>query len=110
MKIHVGYLAPDVTEKMLNDIFSVYGDAFARLMIDRASNRSKGFGFVEMPDNAAAQTAIEALKSKEINGSAIVVTEAPRDWGPYKCHARNRIAHGTKTRDSWCRWGGRTRA
>ncbi len=84
MNIYVGNLTYATTNEELASTFAEFGtvDA-ARVVIDRESGRSKGFGFVEMSDNAAANNAIEALNGKELNGRRILVNEArPREERP----------------------------
>ncbi|MDD4817919.1 MAG: RNA-binding protein [Victivallaceae bacterium] len=84
MNIYVGNLAYAVTDEDLANYFAEFGtvDA-ARIVMDRDSGRSKGFGFVEMSDANAANAAIEALNGKELNGRKIVVNEArPREERP----------------------------
>ncbi len=77
MNIYVGNLAFTVTEDDLRKAFEAFGEvASANVIKDQYSNQSKGFGFVEMPDNAAAQTAISALNGKELNGRTLNVNEA----------------------------------
>lgn len=80
MNIYVGNLSYRMTESELKDTFSPFGDVKrARIVKDRDTNRSKGFGFVEM-DDAEAIKAIEALNDKEVGGRALRVNEArPRD-------------------------------
>lgn len=61
----------------LNALFSNHGEVdSARVIMDRASGRSKGFGFVEMSDEEAAKAAIEALNGTEIEGRNVIVNEA----------------------------------
>ena len=83
-KIFVGKLSYDTTDKGLNDLFSTYGEVVsASVIIDRATNKSKGFGFVEMTDVKAAQKAIAELNDKELDGRTIVVNAAkPREDKP----------------------------
>jgi RNA recognition motif-containing protein len=77
MNIYVGNLAYSVTEEDLKKAFGAYGQVdSANVIKDQYSNQSKGFGFVEMPDQAEAQAAIGALNGKEIGGRAITVNEA----------------------------------
>ena len=99
MKIYVGNLAPDTTEQDLSAAFNAYGDAFARVIVDRKSGQSRGFGYVEMPDDSDASTAIDALNGKELRGTVIVVSEAPRDLGTVKM-TRRPIASVTKTKEA----------
>ena len=81
MNIYVGNLAPDVTEEDLNNLFSEYGKVNnVKIIKDIYSHTSKGFGFLELPQNSEAQTAINELNSKELKGKEIVVNEArPRN-------------------------------
>jgi len=69
MNIFVGGLPFKVDEKELREIFEKFGEPSAvKLIIDKQSGRSKGFGFVEMEDEEAAQQAIEALDGSELYG------------------------------------------
>ncbi|WP_430461752.1 RNA recognition motif domain-containing protein [Thalassolituus sp. LLYu03] len=84
MNIYVGNLSYNTTNEDLSSLFSQYGEVRrASVVIDRETQRSKGFGFVEMNDNAAATAAIEALNNKEFNGRALRINEAkPREDRP----------------------------
>lgn len=84
MNIYVGNLAYSVTEDDLRESFSEFGQVSSvHLIMDKFSGQSKGFGFVEMPDNSAADTAIKSLNGKSIQGRALKVNEAkPRTDGP----------------------------
>ncbi len=76
-KLYVGNLSYDTTEAALHDLFAAIGEVTSvALITDRATGRSKGFAFVEMADDAAAQTAINELNEKELDGRAIKVAEA----------------------------------
>lgn len=76
-KIFVGRLSYDTTEKTLTELFAAYGDvASVAVIMDRATNQSKGFAFVEMPDVKSAQNAIKELDGKEVDGRQIVVNAA----------------------------------
>ncbi len=81
MNIYVGNLSYETTSAQLTDLFSSHGDvSSARVITDRETQRSKGFGFVEMDDDAAAQAAIDALNEQEVNGRALRINEAkPRE-------------------------------
>lgn len=83
MNIYVGNLPYSTTREDLEAIFGEFGAVeSARVVIDRESGRSKGFGFVEM-DAAAGKMAIENLNGKEIGGRKAVVNEArPREERP----------------------------
>ena len=84
MNIYVGNLPYSTTNDELKDVFSVYGEvASARIVNDRETGRSKGFGFVEMNNDEQAKAAIEALNGQEIGGRKSVVNEArPREERP----------------------------
>jgi len=84
MNIYVGNLSYDVDEDMLKDYFGRHGDvSFARVITDRETGRSKGFGFVEMPDDSQAQEAINATNGQEWEGRPLKVNEArPREERP----------------------------
>ena len=79
--IFVGNLAFTTTEDDVRDLFAAYGTVdTTRIMTDRETGRSRGFGFVEMPDSRAAQRAIEALNGTSLGGRALTVNEArPRE-------------------------------
>jgi RNA recognition motif-containing protein len=83
MDIYVGNLSFEVTEEELKETFSAFGQVESvKIIMDNYSGRSKGFGFVEMPDRGQAQSAIEGLQGKELKGRAINVNEArPRTEG-----------------------------
>jgi RNA recognition motif-containing protein len=77
MDIYVGNLAYATTDDGLKAAFAAYGEVTsARVVTDRMSGRSKGFGFVEMPDNAQAQAAIDALNGQDLDGRTIRVNES----------------------------------
>ena len=72
MKLYVGNLSYNTTDSTLNDLFAPYGQVeSARVITDRDSGTSKGFGFVEM-SNSDAQKAMGALNGREIDGRAQV--------------------------------------
>lgn len=77
MNIYVGNLSYSLTEDKLKDLFAQFGDVTsAKIIIDKMTNRSKGFGFVEMATSADAQAAISELNGKEIDGRQLRVSEA----------------------------------
>ena len=77
MNMYIGNLAHDVTEDDLRNAFSEFGEVSSvKIIIDKFSGRSKGFGFVEMPDNSEADQAIKALNGKVFNGRSIKVNQA----------------------------------
>ena len=76
-KLFVGSLAYSVTDDELEQFFAAVGKVTsAKVIIDRDTNRSKGFGFVEMESDDEAKAAIAELDGKELNGRAIAVNEA----------------------------------
>jgi RNA recognition motif-containing protein len=80
-KLYVGNLAYGVSDSTLEQLFSQYGTVqSAQVIQDRATGRSKGFGFVEMDTEAQAQAAIEGLHDQEHDGRRLTVNEAkPRE-------------------------------
>jgi len=83
-KLYVGNLAYSVRDQDLNDAFSQYGSVnSAKVMMDRETGRSKGFGFVEMASDDEAQAAINGLNGQPVAGRAVVVNVArPREERP----------------------------
>lgn len=83
-KLYVGNLAYSVRDESLHDAFSQFGTVnSAKVMMDRETGRSKGFGFVEMGSDAEAQSAINGMNGQALEGRAIVVNEArPREERP----------------------------
>ena len=84
MNIYVGNLAYSVTDDDLREAFGAFGEVErASVIMDRDTGRSKGFGFVEMPDNSQAEAAINGLNEKDLSGRPIRVNEAkPREDRP----------------------------
>lgn len=77
MKIFIGNLSYNVTEADLRQAFESFGQvASATIVKDQKSRRSKGFGFVEMPDSAEAQSAIISLNGQALKGRTITTNEA----------------------------------
>ncbi len=77
MNIYVGNLSYQKTDKTLEELFTQFGQvSSARIISDRDSGRSKGFGFVEMANDDEANAAITALNDKEIDGRKLRVNEA----------------------------------
>ena len=83
MNIYVGNLSHEVTEEDLKEAFEVFGEVdTVKVIKDKYSGQSKGFGFVEMPAKAEAQSAIEGLNGKDLKGRSLNVNEArPRPEG-----------------------------
>src|SRR5574338_471185 len=76
-KLFVGSLSYSVNDDQLKDAFSAAGTVVsAKVIIDRDTNRSKGFGFVEMSSDDEAKRAIDMLNGKEIEGRPVAVSEA----------------------------------
>lgn len=95
MNIFVGNMSFETTEDELCQAFQAYGAVTSTAIImDRATGRSKGFGFVEMSDPAHAKAAIAALHLQELHGRALTVNEA-----------RPRGAGGSSTRENSNRHG-----
>ncbi|MBI4547274.1 MAG: RNA-binding protein [Ignavibacteriae bacterium] len=77
MNIYVGNLASDVSEESLRQAFQTFGKVDSVTIIkDKFTGESRGFGFIEMPATAEAQSAINGLNGTELNGRAITVNEA----------------------------------
>ena len=83
-KLYVGNLSYNVRDEDLQQAFAQYGGvSSAKVMMDRDTGRSKGFGFVEMSSDAEAQAAINGMNGQALDGRAIVVNEArPREERP----------------------------
>jgi cold-inducible RNA-binding protein len=81
MNIYVGNLSYDTDDESLRSAFSAHGDIeSAKVVRDRDTGRSRGFGFVEMPDAAQGQAAIDAMNGQDLDGRSLKVNEArPRE-------------------------------
>lgn len=81
MNIYVGNLSWDVSDDELRKLFEEFGTVTSASVIqEKYTHRSRGFGFVEMPDDAQAQAAINGLNGKEFKGRPLKVTQArPQD-------------------------------
>ena len=91
MNIFVGSLALTTTEAELREVFTPYGRVErVHILQDRETGRSRGFGFVEMPDDPAGERAIEALNGTSLGGRALTVHEA-----------RPRQDRGAPRRERW---------
>jgi len=82
--IYVGNLPYQITEDELRDAFAAYGEvSSAKIIMDRETARSKGFGFVEMPDQGSAAKAIDGMNGQQLNGREVRVNEArPKEPRP----------------------------
>ena len=77
MNIYVGNLSFDATEGQLKELFAQFGQVTeVRLIMDKFSGKSKGFGFIEMPSKEEAEKAIEGLNGKDIKGRTMAANEA----------------------------------
>ena len=90
-KLFVGSLSYSVNDDQLKDAFAAAGTVVsAKVIIDRETGRSKGFGFVEMSSDEEAKRAIDMLNGKEIEGRAVAVSEArPREDRPSRSFGGN---------------------
>ena len=90
MNIFVGNLAFSATDHDLRQLFEPYGVVDkVNIIIDRDTGRSRGFGFVEMPDSAAAKAAIQGLQGHQLAGRALNINEAkPREPRPAMSRSR----------------------
>lgn len=84
-RVYVGSLPYATTDAKLEEIFSQYGTVqSARIITDKLTGRSKGFGFVEMSSTVEAQAAIEALNGSQLDGRSLTVNEArPPERRPF---------------------------
>ena len=83
MNIYVGNLSWGLKDQDLANLFTPFGEvASAKIVMDKFTQRSKGFGFVEMPNNEQAQAAIAQLNGSEVEGRNLVVNESrPKEEG-----------------------------
>ena len=81
MNIYVGNLPFETTDDSLHVAFTEFGEvASARVITDRMTGRSRGFGFVEMPQNDEAEAAIRSMNGRDLQGRSLTVNEArPRE-------------------------------
>jgi RNA recognition motif-containing protein len=109
MNIYVGNLSHEATEENLKEAFEVFGEVNkVRVIKDNFTGRSKGFGFVEMPDKAEAQAAIEGLNGKDLIGRSLNVSEArPRSEGRRGGARYGGPGHGGGRRGGGRQGGGR---
>lgn len=86
MNIYVGNLSYKVSDQELKEVFEEFGDvASAKVIKDRETGRSKGFGFVEMINDDEAKAAIDELDGTEINGRSVKVNKArPKEKAGYR--------------------------
>ena len=81
MNIYVGNLSYGMSEDELRNAFGAFGEVSSvKILMDRETGRSRGFGFVEMPNKSEAETAIAQLNGKDVGGRALRINEArPRE-------------------------------
>jgi len=81
MNIYVGNLSYQMSETELRDAFAAFGEVSSvKILMDRETGRSRGFGFVEMPNQGEAESAITQLNGKDVGGRALRINEArPRE-------------------------------
>ena len=81
MNIYVGNLSYGMSEDELRDAFGAFGEVSSvKILMDRETGRSRGFGFVEMPNQSEAEAAIAQLNGKDVGGRALRINEArPRE-------------------------------
>ena len=98
MNIYVGNLSYNTTEDELRQLFAEFGSVdSAKLIMDRDSGQSKGFGFIEMSDNSGGQQAIEGLNGRDINGRALTVNKAkPKEDRPRGGGGRGGYSRGNR--------------
>ncbi|MGD0284208.1 MAG: RNA-binding protein [Candidatus Saccharimonadales bacterium] len=94
-KLFVGSLPYSMTDEELNQLFAAHGTVLsAKVIVDRETQRSRGYGFVEMSNEQEAQSAIENLNGHEVNGRAIVVNEARSPEEKKEQHSDNQGGFG----------------
>ena len=102
-KLYVGGLPYSISDRQLEELFSAHGTVeSARVITDRMTGRSKGFGFVEMSSQAEAEEAIEKLNQTDLEGRSIMVNEArPREPRGGGGGGRGGYGGGGGGRDRW---------
>lgn len=91
MNIFVGKLGSQISEEQLGNLFAPFGDVSSvKIIMDNYTRQSKGFGFVDMPESASAEEAIQKLNNSSFLGQLIVVNEARPRNNSDRSHSRNR--------------------
>lgn len=105
--IFVSNLSFRLKNEDLQEAFEAFGDvSSAKIINDKVSGRSRGFGFVEMPDDDSADEAINALNGAELDGKTISVSEArPRDERPKDSRPKDFHSKDSRSRDGQRRGG-----
>lgn len=107
-KLYVGSLPYSVTEEELQNLFSQYGKIESvRIIVDKFTGQSKGFGFVEMADGDEAQRAIEAVNGMKFNGRTLIVNEARPEQKRERSFGGGGGGERRERRDSWSGGEGR---
>ena len=89
MKLFVARLSASITEDNLSELFSAFGEVLStKIVMDRETGNSKGYGFIEMPNDEEANAAIAALNETELDGKNIVVKEANRITSYNVCYTK----------------------
>ena len=103
MNIYVSNLGFSVQDEDLKEYFAEYGEVTsAKVITDKFTNRSRGFGFVEMSDNAAAEKAIKELNGAVVEGRSISVTVArPREERPNNNNNRRSFSNSGNSGNRW---------
>lgn len=100
MNIYVSNLSFNTGDAELNELFLAYGEVTsAKVITDRSTGRSRGFGFVEMPSKSEGNAAIDALNDKEVEGRAMSVSiakERSENSGGYNNGGGNRNSYSSK--------------
>ena len=105
MNIYVGNMSYSTTEEDLRQAFGEFGEVTeVKIIMDRQTGRPRGFGFVEMPDDDAANKAIEALNGQDLGGRALVVNKARPKREGGGGGGRGGGGRGGGRRDSYDRW------
>lgn len=95
MNIYVGNLSYGVSEDDLKALFAEFGEvASAKIITDKFSGQSKGFGFVEMPDSEEAKAALASLDGKDVQGRNLKVNEARPRTGDHRGGPRSGGGYG----------------
>ena len=95
MNIYVAKIAFKATDNELKELFEEYGEvSSAKIIMDKLTNRSRGFGFVEMPDDAAAKEAMNSLNGFNFLGKDLTVNEARPKTDAPRAGGGNRGGYG----------------
>ena len=102
-KLYVGGLPYSVTEEQLQELFSAHGTVgSARVISDKYTGQSRGFGFVDMSSSAEAQQAIKALHGSQLSGRTLIVNEArPQEQRSERSGGGGNRGGGGERRNRW---------